>query len=271
MARLRRAWTMFTVSSRVLKTRKELVLFPVVSGVASLLVLASFATPLVISDLFHDSTAAAYVVLVLGYFVFAYVTVFCQVALVSQADVALRHGVPTVAGGFRTAGRLWSRILPWALLSATVSQLVRSVEDRAPVVVRFVVAMVGAAWSVVTYLVIPILVLERVGVRTALQRSVELVKQTWGTNILGNSGVGVVGFLLGLLAVPIVGLGISSDSSAILTTCIVTAGLWLMLVAVLTSALSGIYQTVLYHYAAAGTVPRPYAHADLADALPPRR
>lgn len=271
MARLRRAWTMFKVSLRVLNSRKELVLFPIISGAASLLILVSFAVPLATSAVVFDSMVAPYLVIVLGYFVLAYVTVFCQVALVSQADVALRGGNPGLAGGFRAAGRLWLRILPWALLSATVSQLLRLLEDRAPGLARYAVALVGAAWSVVTYLVVPILVLERAGMGAALKRSVHLVKGTWGENVMGNSGVGVIGSLLGLLALPLIGLGSASDSSTVMTVCVVVAVVWVLLVTVLTSALTGIYQTTLYHYAAEGTVPRPYARADLADALPARR
>lgn len=271
MSRVRRAWTMFKVSLRVLKTRKELVLFPIISGAASLVVLVSFAVPLATSAVAFDSMAMPYVVIALGYFVLAYVAVFCQVALVSQADVALRGGDPTVAGGFRAAGGLWLRILPWALLSATVSQLLRVLEDRAPGLARYAVSLVGAAWSVVTYLVVPILVFERVGIGSGLKRSVKLVKGTWGENVVGNSGVGVIGFLLGLLALPVIALGSSSGSSTVLTACVVVAVVWVLLVTVLASALTGIYQTTLYHYAAEGTVPKPYAHADLAGALPARR
>lgn len=271
MSRVRRAWTMFKVSLRVLNTRKELVLFPIISGLASLVVVVSFAVPWVTSALVFDSTAVSYLVLVLGYFVLAYVTVFCQVALVSQADVALRGGDPTVAGGLRAAGRLWLRILPWALLSATVSQLLRVLEDRAPGLARFAISLLGAAWSVMTYLVVPILVFEGADIVSGLKRSVKLVKGTWGENVVGNSGVGVIGFLLGLLALPVIALGSSSGSSAVLTTCVVVAVVWVLLVTVLTSALTGVYQTTLYHYAAEGSVPEPYAHADLAGALPARR
>ena len=55
-------------------------------------------------------------------------------------------------------------LLPWAIVSATVSLVLRAIEERAGIVGRIVVGLVGLAWSLVTFLVLPILVVERLGV-----------------------------------------------------------------------------------------------------------
>jgi hypothetical protein len=49
------------------------------------------------------------------------------------------------------------------------------------------------------------------------------------------------------------------------------AVLWFLGSIIVTSALSGIYQTALYHCTASGSVPQEFAAADLGHAFPPKR
>ncbi len=275
MGRIARSFAMFKASLRVLNTRKELVIFPVLSGIATLIVGAAFLIPgLAIS---HDSLntgdnlkPASYVVFFIGYLVLSYVTIYFQAALISQADIALQGGDPTVAGGLQVASRHKLAILPWALLSATVSLILRAIEDRAGGLGRFAVGLVGLAWSLITYLVVPILVLENVTVGAAIRGSSTLFKRTWGENVLGNAGVGLVSFLAAIPAIAVFFIGASAGGTAGVALMLL-GGLWLLLVAVVTSALSGIYQTALYRYAASGTVAPAFADANLGQAFPPRR
>ena len=274
MERIARSWAMFKASWRVLDTRKELVLFPVISGVASLIVGAGFLIPGLLASRSEIDAGAqlrplSYVLFFLGYLALAYVTIFFQAALVSQADLALRGGDPSVAGGIEAARRKAGAILPWALLSATVSLVLRALEDRAGAVGRFAIGLVGLAWTLVTYLVVPILVLENVTVGAAIRSSSQLFKRTWGENVVGNAGVGLVSFLASLPGIAVFAVGASAGGSAGIGL-MVLAGLWLIAVAVITSALSGIYQTALYRYAASGSVAPAFADANLGQAFPPR-
>jgi hypothetical protein len=275
VGRIARSFEMFKASSRVLNTRKELVLFPVLSGAATLIVAAGFLVPgLLVSrdslDAGDKLQPASYVIFFVGYLVLAYVAIFFQAALISQADIALQGGDPSVAGGIRVARAHALAILPWAVLSATVSLALRALEDRAGVVGRFAVGLVGIAWSLVTYLVVPILVLEDVTVGAAIRGSSALFKRTWGENVLGNAGVGLVSMLASLPAIVLFAIGATSGGAA-RVGLMVLGGLWLLVVAVVSSALSGIYQTALYRYAASGTVAPAFAGADLGQAFPPRR
>jgi hypothetical protein len=274
MDRIARSWAMFKASLQVLRTRKELALFPVLSGIATLIVAAGFVAPALLAsrhsiDAGNGLRPVSYVLFFLGYLVLAYIAIFFQAALISQADIALGGGDPSVAGGIEAARRKAGAILPWALLSATVSLVLRSLEDRAGVVGRFAIGLVGMAWSLVTYLVVPILVLENVTVGAALRGSSALFKRTWGENVVGNAGVGLVSFLAALPGAAVFAIGISSGGAAGVGL-MVLGGAWLLLVAVVSSALSGIYQTALYRYAASGAVAPAFADADLGQAFPPR-
>jgi hypothetical protein len=170
----------------------------------------------------------------------------------------------------RVARQHAAAILPWALLSATVSVILRAVEDRAGPFGRFAVGLIGIAWTLVTYLVVPILILENVTVGAAIRGSSTLFKRTWGENVVGNAGVGLVSALASLPAVAIFAIGVSVGGvgGALL---MVVGGLALLAVAVVSSALSGIYQTALYRYAANGRIAPAFADANLGQAFPQRR
>jgi hypothetical protein len=258
---------MFKASWHVLWSRKELAVFPVLSGIASLLVAAAFlAGALVTSFSGAQPEASAYVLLGAFYLVSAYVVIFFNAALISQANVALSAGDPSVAGGLRAAGQAAGRILPWALLSATVSMIMRVAEERLGPLGRFLVNLAGMAWRLVTYLVLPVLVLEGVGTKEALRKSARMFRDTWGENVLGTSGIGLFAFLLLLPSFGLVWLGFSAGGATALA-CVIIAVVWGLLVAIMMAALSVIYQTALYRYAADGASAPAFGDVDLREAF----
>jgi hypothetical protein len=274
MGRFARSWEMFKASWRVLRSRKELAVFPLLSGAAGLVVAIIFLTPAVFT-IDYDSrdggaTPGTYILLAAFYLVSAYVAIFFNAALISQANIALKGGDPSVSGGLRTAGSMAGRLLPWALLTATVSMIIRAIEERLGFLGRIIGGLIGMAWNLVTYLVLPVMVLEGLTTKPAVKRSAELFRGTWGENVLGNVGIGAVGMLLFLPCILLVVLGAAAGGAAA-WVFFGLAVLWFLGSIIVTSALSGIYQTALYHYAAAGSVPQEFAAADLGHAFPPKR
>jgi Family of unknown function (DUF6159) len=265
---------MFKASWRVLRSRKELAVFPVLSGAAALVVAIFFLTPAFFTlDRDADgggATPATYAILFAFYVVSAYVAIFFNAALISQAHIALKGGDPSVAGGLRTAGSMAGRLFPWALLSATVSVIIRVIQERLGFLGRILGGLAGMAWNLVTYLVLPVMVLEGATTKPSVKRSAELFRGTWGENVLGNVGIGAVAFLLVLPSVLLLVLG-GFAGGAVAMVCLGIAVLWFIVTLVVTTALSGIYQTALYHYAADREVPQEFAGADLAAAFPQKR
>ncbi|HEX6360318.1 DUF6159 family protein [Actinophytocola sp.] len=259
---------MFKASWRVLRSRKELAVFPVLSGSAGLVVVIIFLTPAVFTyQPDGDATPGTYALLAGFYVVSACVTTFFNAGLISQADIALKGGDPSVAGGLRTAGSMSGRLLPWALLTATVSLIIRMVKERLGFLGRIVGGLAGMAWNLVTYLVLPVMVIEGTTTKPAIKRSAELFRGTWGENVLGNAGIGAVSVLLVLPSLLLIVLGaVAGGATALVLLGI--AVLWFLGVVVVTSALSGIYQTALYHFAATRAVPEQFAGIDLGHAFP---
>ena len=166
---------------------RELIVFPILSSLALILVTAVFFIPFalsLLSPVSEQSTAAGasatarqvgfgeIVILFLYYFACYTVIIFANSALIGAALIRLRGGDPTLRDGFRIAAQRSGAILGYALIAATVGTLLHLLDSAARnresnVVVRIIAAILSSlfsiAWSLMTYLVVPVLVVEKVG------------------------------------------------------------------------------------------------------------
>lgn len=272
MARLRNSMALARSSWEVIKADKELLLLPLISGAASLIIAASFVIPLfATSNLNSGITGGQILALIPMYFILAYITIFFNAALISAAHERLEGGDPTIGSAIRGAGRRAGRILPWAFVSAVVSMILRAIEERAGFLGQIVTALAGVAWAVVTFLVLPIIVIEGLGTGKAIKKSGSLLRDTWGENIAAQVGFGLLGFLLILPAVALAAAGLAAGG-AVSFAFIGLAVLWGIAVAVVIAAMSAVYQTALYRFAVDGQVASDYFDAGvMQSAFGPRR
>lgn len=268
MGRIGNSIALAKASWQVLRADKELLLLPVISMAAAAVTLSLFFIPIMVGG--FDGTS--FVLLAVMYFVLAYITIFFNAAVVSAAHERLAGGDPTVGSALRGAASRAGRILPWALISALVSAILRAIEERAGIVGGIVIRMVGMAWTVVTFLVLPIIVIEGKGATEAIKGSVSLFRRTWGENLGAQVGLGIVGLLASLPAVALILLGVVSGGGAVTAVSIGLGALWMLVVIVVMSALSGIFQTALYHFAVDGQAPQEYFDDRImTEAFRPRR
>ncbi|MCU1351159.1 MAG: hypothetical protein JWM05_368 [Acidimicrobiales bacterium] len=279
MGRWARSRQLASASWQVVKQDKELLVLPLVSGFASLIIGGSFLVPIVMTarhtDAFGQTTfqpgPVSYVLLFAMYIVLAYITIFFRTALLWAADERLRGGDPTLGSAFAGATARAGRILPWAVVSATVSIILRSLQERSGLLGRFVIGLIGMAWAVVTFLVLPIMVFEEVGVGTAVRRSTEMLKRTWGENLIVNTGIGLLSFVLTIPAIVVAVAGMATGTVPGLVVGLVVAAIWSIAVVCWSNAMSGVFQVALYRYAIDGAAPGPFAHVDLGGAFTTKR
>lgn len=259
MQRLRNSWALTKASWAVLMADKELLLFPAVSFFASLIVLATFMVPMILSGMVDQLTSVPYLgtlVMFLFYVVLYTVTIFCNAAIVGAAHIRLKGGDPTIRDGFRIAFEHLGSVLSYAVISATVGMVLQSISERSGALGRIVISLLGAGWSIVTFLVVPVLVIEGVGPVEAIKRSFSLLKTTWGEQIAGNLGMGFVfGLVYGaviLLGTLLLVLAIASSSVALIITAASLMGLSLVMVGLIQGTMQGIYTTAVYQYATTG-------------------
>jgi hypothetical protein len=259
--RFARSWNLLKASAHVLRQDKELLVFPLVSTIAALIVIGSFVAPVFAFgwlDQLEEGTASplVYAWLFLFYLVQYFVIFFFNTALVGAAMIRLRGGDPTVADGFRIAFSKIGPIFAYAAIAATVGVILRVVEERLGIVGKWIAALFGAAWTIASFLVVPVLVVEEVGPIDAVKRSVELLKKTWGENIIGNAGVGLAFFAMYFLLALVIGtaftFAVGTKNVPVILTVVGLGIASFVVLALVHAALSGIYAAALYRYAAEG-------------------
>ena len=275
MNRMQTSWEIAKRSWAVLKSDKSLAWFPVFSFLASLAVVGAFAGLVAGTGIDNKSTGDSlapigYVFIALAYLALAFVQTYFLAALVAGADARLQGRHSTISTAVQVANSRLHRLLPWAIVSATVTMILQAIEERFGVVGRVVASLAGLAWNLITFLTIPILVIEDLGVGAALRRSKDLFKKTWGENVVGQAGLSIVGFLFMLPAIAVFAIGASLGTAGVIVFGAI-AGAWIIVVATAMAALSGIYRTVLYRFAATGQIPPEFAGLDLERAFQPRR
>lgn len=274
-------------SFRVLKQDKQLLIFPLLSSIACLAVLISFATPVIAYAIAQDvaknynkeELSAGFrwlgiAVSFLFYFVNYTVIVYFNTALASCAMQRFDGKNPTVGSGLGAATALLPQILAWSLLSATVGTILKMISEKVGFIGNIVTGLIGAGWTIATYFVVPILVVEKVGPVNAVKRSVSIMSKTWGTALVSNVGLGLINSVLFVACLVPVALGLALSIAMQHWIPVAIGGVLTFIAIVLwslvTSAMQIVLTSALYRYAAGGVAPAGFAEADLRAAFAPK-
>jgi len=275
--KIKTSWQIAKQCWRVLLLDKELLIFPLLSTGALLLVMASFLAPLwgsgLLSGAEHDPDGDYNSVLLavyLAYYLASYfVIIFFNSALVSCALIRLRGGDPTIGDGLRAAAKCLPAILGWSLLSAIVGMVIQSIEERVGILGRFIVGFIGIAWAIASYFVIPVIVTENVGPIQALKRSAAIIKKTWGETLTAQVGLSVLVFAAGLVTAALMAGGgaVMATSPALGGSLMALGFIWIFTAVVIGATLHAILTAALYLYAADGKVPQNFDNELLQNAF----
>ncbi len=262
MSTFARSWNLVKASWHVLSSDKELLLFPILSSIAAVAVLILFAVPGYVLFSTGGNEVLGYVLLFVFYVVLYTVIILMNAALVSAAMIRLQGGDPTVGDGLRIASSHFGAIVGYAVIASTVGMVLQALSDRGTLgsIVR---SILGTAWNLITYLVVPVLVIENVGPVEAVKRSAALLKRTWGEQVTGGAGMGLVFFVLFLVVTAVAGagafLGLALEVNALVILFVILGVLAYVALALLSSTLGGIYSAAVYRYAAQGETSGPFA------------
>jgi hypothetical protein len=268
LERLRIGWQLTKVSLGVLRQEKGLVLLPflslLITGAAWILFFITIFFLRAPSDIF--GYWLFYVGLAIVYFVTFFVSIYFNAAVMGAAMIRLNGGNPTISDGLKVARMNIRRIAGWALVTATVGLVLRAIAERFGFIGRIIAGALGAAWGIVTYLVVPVLIFEKIGPWAAVKRSGSLLRQTWGEAAGGYFSLGAIIVLLALpgLLAPLVGFALGGVVGLVVGFGIAIV-YWLIL-GLVGSAAQSILVTALYRYATTGKLGFGFPQ----DLLPPR-
>ena len=282
------SWHLTVQSFRVLRQDKELMILPILSGLAVAAISALFLAPLIWTGGLEgviagesantvmvgegeDVAAAAerlaetqesaergspaadrplpnlILVVLLPYYILVYaVTLFFQAAVIAGATQRLNGGDPTLGSALGAAGRKIVPLTLWSIIAGTVGVAIRAAEDRSALIGKIVMSLVGVAWTLATFFMVPVLLFEGHSLRGSFRASWHTLKSTWGEAVVGSTGIGLFG---SLCAVPIVLFVVFLAAQEQVVAAVVTGGLGLAILGVVFSALQGVYVAALYRFA----------------------
>ena len=210
-ATIGRSWQLYKVCWKVLLHDKELLVFPLISTIALILTIAViFGSGMVFraADSVEGGLVlgpADFAIMGVFYFINYFIIIYFNAALIGAARIRLHGGDPNVWDGFRAANSNLRGIIGWALISAVVSLIFYALEKAASnrggfgaIALMITTWVLRGAWSVFTYLVIPVLVIEGVGPIEAIKRSAALLRKTWGEQLVSRFGFDLMVIIVGL-------------------------------------------------------------------------
>lgn len=262
---LTRSWQLVKYSWAFLRRNKSFIWFPIFSSIAALI--ASIALLLPAGVIFgvmsggrsgDDGSPLGFIFVFFFYMVVYTISIYFNVALTGAVFKELDGGTATVQEGLAIANSKIGLILQYAAISATVGVVLNAVRERGGLIGNIAASLFGMAWNLVTFFVVPLLVLEDKSVIDLIRDSGRMLKATFGEQVVGGFGVGSV---IGLMTLGIIIVGIlltvllSGISTLLMGIVIVLTVVSVVVISLIGSTLSSIYRVLVFRYAQTGTVP----------------
>lgn len=254
-------------SMKILWRNPHFMLFPILSAIALVVILSALAFFLLMVagfDLAHyaemsfaQQTAGVFVLYLICYLV----AFFANTGLVGAVMLHLDGGTPTVRYSYEIARNRSGKLVVYALIMATAGTIFRLIGQwlgiagriANPILRRVLVfTFVGLAWNLVTYLVVPILVVENVGPGRALRRSTDLIKRTWGEQVIAYVSTGllfIIFFFFWSVAVsPLISWAMRTLNDWIITGAVYLYVMVPLTVFLIKLAVDSLFCAVVYRY-----------------------
>jgi hypothetical protein len=274
MSRFRHGWELTKKSWALLRSHRELFRFPIYAALAAIVIVAITVGPgfYLIED---DQRVIGGLLVAIGLYLSSFISIYTGVGLAATADAIFHGREATVADGFAVARERLGAIAGWAALAALVGVVISLIQQSGSIGEAILGSLVGAAWSLITFLAVPVITFEGTGPWATLKRSASLFKERWRGQVSGNVAIGGIVVLLGVLpAVLLIAGGvyvwISDDGAGTMAAGAVVAlvGLLLLVVSMLIlQAMRGVFGVALYRYASEGEVTTGFTQEDFESAV----
>ena len=197
----------------------------------------------------------------LTYMVGSIIVVFWNSAIIVSAHERLTGGDPTIMTGIKAAFSRIHIIILWGIIAGTVGLLLRIARDAISnnkkahpalkLLAYIMMWMVEIAWWLYTFFIIPMIVLEKKGIREGLRDSRSLFGKTWGENVTSGLGIGLI-TLFGIIVSLLIGYLVFMISPI---AGIITAVALIGILILWTNTAEVVVVAALYEYAKTGKMP----------------
>lgn len=188
-------------SFKVLKENKQLIIFPLLSGISLVLVMGSFILVFLgingwpDEGLEESSNVTYYFYMFFFYLVNYFIVVFFNMALIHCTRLYFRGEEVSVNAGLRFSLSRIGTIFTWSVFAATVGTILRIIQEESGIIGRIITGLIGIVWSIATFFVVPIIAYENLGPIAAFKRSAKMMKEKWGESLGANFSFGLIQFV----------------------------------------------------------------------------
>lgn len=274
MQRFTNTWSLMKSSFAVLQAEKKLIIFPVISALVTLLILASFIFPMLVLDkgwiedgIISDSTQWYHYLQVFGlYYACYFIMLFFNSATVASAIYVMRGGKPTIGGAMNVVMSRLGPLAAWALIAATIGLILNIIENQSDKFGKIITGLLGMSWTLVSFMVLPILIIENRGPVESLKASISMLRGTWGEQILGHFSFGLIYFIMILPMFLVFYLMMNLGETAIILA-IVFGVIYTLAAAAIQWVLQSIYMGALYMYARDHEIPDEFSVSQISTAM----
>lgn len=267
IGRMRASFLLFTETFKFLWSDKEMLWIPILSGLTQLFLIGILTVTVLIPFGFlgeggntqgvQHTQGIEYLYIFVFYVISAFTIAYSQAIVTHIVYTRVRGGDATLWSGITTAGRHWITLFAWACITSTVGIILRAIAERSSMLVKIIVLILGSAWSVLTYFVVPAIIIDNKSALSAIGHSGTVFKRTWGETLVTNISFGLV-FVLAVLALSVVMVGaviVTGGGVAILFVCIPIILLAILICVVLSAVLDSVLRVLLYVYASEQIIP----------------
>jgi hypothetical protein len=269
--RVRRGWGLTKKAWAVIRSHPGLAKLPLTGGALALVAFVVLGIPgaLLVGSDSTGATIGGIVVLAIAAYLASFTVIYFNVALATAADQVMRGEEPGLSAARGVPRSRVRKIAAWALVSAAVSVVLGALRGRGGVAGGLGASIGAEIWSLVTFLVVPVLAFEGIGPFAAMKRSAVLFRERWGQQVTGNVVIGgvsglivLVGIVVGVVGVVLLadGGGGAEVAGGLLIVVGVTVGVG---GAVFGGATRGVFGVALYRYVAEDRTLGPFTTADL--------
>ncbi|MFH1390848.1 MAG: DUF6159 family protein [Candidatus Diapherotrites archaeon] len=277
---IKAGWKLTKVSFSMLMEEKKLLIFPFLSAIFSILLLIGFFAPFIITGVLSinpDTEQLGNILYLVVLFAFylgtSFLAIFFNVALVHSVKVRIEGQGESLGASVSFAFSRFGVILQWAILSAIVGVILNMIESAArkakgigPLLLGILRGIIGLAWGLLTFFIIPVLVYQNLGVVDTIKKSGETLKNTWKEALFIGFSTSLIFGILFLIWV-IIGAIAVIFAFTIQPIIGILVGLFFLfgflVIILIQSAIGQIYKTLLYLYADQGVLPPGFSEAEV--------
>ena len=259
----------------VLRGNAYLLAYPLLGAVVCIVPLAIMVPG--IFFIASDRNWIGWAIVIVGLYLAQWITAIFQAGLVVSAAREMEGGSSSLGHGLGTAfGRL-GRLGRWAFVNTVVTVLISLLRGNngdsvVTAIFRTVLAAAaGVMWELITFFVMPAMMLDDLGMIDAIKKSASTFKQRWGTQLSGGVRIGGLIGLLAILPAVILLVGglfltMAGAWAAGIPLAIVGAVV-LIIASLVLSAVRGVFSVALYRYATQGVAEGGFTEQQLAGAV----